>query len=191
MQKDKPHSQDLRKGRFSATNQIYVVTSVTLNRQPIFTDMRMGRILVNVMRDHAERGNVESLAFVVMPDHFHWLFTLCGEYSLSKLIGQVKGASAYQIGQIIASVGAASAAINQSPLKGAPTVSNDCGCGLSRDKRIWQKGFHDHALRCDEDVRAVARYLVMNPVRAGIVSKIWDYPLWDAVWVDDSRFDPA
>ena len=23
----------------------------------------------------------------------------------------------------------------------------------------------------------------MNPVRAGIVSRIWDYSLWDAIWV--------
>jgi hypothetical protein len=29
----------------------------------------------------------------------------------------------------------------------------------------------------------VARYIVYNPVRAGLVSRIGDYPHWDAVWV--------
>jgi REP element-mobilizing transposase RayT len=176
-----PHSKDLRKGRVSLDGQAYLVTSVTLNRLPIFADYRLGRVLVNVMREYAEKGDVESHAFIVMPDHFHWLFTLSGECTLSKLIGQVKGATTYRVGQIIAP-------------EGAPTECINCRSGFSRDgsgrdNRIWQKGFHDRALRRDEDVRTVARYTVMNPVRAGIVSRIWDYPLWDAVWVDSSKFD--
>ena len=174
MQNKKPHGQDLRKGRVSLTGQIYLVTSVTLKRKPIFADYQLGRVLINVMREYADKCHVKSLAFVVMPDHFHWLFSLIGECSLSQLIGQVKGATAYQIGQRI----------------------SPCGSGInressSRDKRIWQKGFHDRALRRDEDIRAVARYMVMNPVRARIVTRIWDYPLWDAVWVDHSGFEPS
>lgn len=125
------HSRNLRKGRVSLAGQIYLVTSVTLNRQPIFADYRLGRVLVNVMRKHVEAGHTDNLAFVIMPDHFHWLFTLTGECSLSKLMGQVKGATAYQIGQIIAP-------------EGAPT--NSCRSGFSREStsrniRIWQKGF--------------------------------------------------
>jgi hypothetical protein len=30
---------------------------------------------------------------------------------------------------------------------------------------------------------AVARYIIGNPVRAGIVTQVGDYPLWDAIWV--------
>jgi REP element-mobilizing transposase RayT len=48
---------------------------------------------------------------------------------------------------------------------------------------VWQRGFHDHALRRDEDIVRVARYIVANPLRAGLVSRIGDYPLWDSVWV--------
>jgi hypothetical protein len=29
----------------------------------------------------------------------------------------------------------------------------------------------------------VARYVVMNPVRAGLVSRVGDYPFWDAAWI--------
>jgi putative transposase len=50
-------------------------------------------------------------------------------------------------------------------------------------RRIWQTGFHDHALRADEDVVRVARYIVANPLRAGLVSSPGEYPHWDAVWV--------
>jgi REP element-mobilizing transposase RayT len=47
----------------------------------------------------------------------------------------------------------------------------------------WQEGFHDHALRREEDLRDIARYIVLNPVRAGLVRNIREYPLWDAVWL--------
>ena len=42
---------------------------------------------------------------------------------------------------------------------------------------------YDHVLRNDEDVRATARYIVADPLRAGLVDSIGDYPLWDAVWL--------
>jgi len=49
--------------------------------------------------------------------------------------------------------------------------------------RIWQQGFYDHAVRDEENIKAIARYIVANPVRAGLVSRIGDYPHWDAVWL--------
>jgi REP element-mobilizing transposase RayT len=48
---------------------------------------------------------------------------------------------------------------------------------------VWSPGFHDRALRREEDVATVARYVVMNPVRAGLVSRIGDYPYWNAIWI--------
>ncbi len=48
---------------------------------------------------------------------------------------------------------------------------------------VWGRGFHDHALRQEEDVRAVARYIVMNPVRAGIATSPRFYAYWNAVWL--------
>ncbi|SBV36202.1 exported hypothetical protein [uncultured Stenotrophomonas sp.] len=48
---------------------------------------------------------------------------------------------------------------------------------------VWARGFHDHALRQEEDMQAIARYIVMNPVRAGIVASPRFYPYWDAVWL--------
>jgi REP element-mobilizing transposase RayT len=47
---------------------------------------------------------------------------------------------------------------------------------------VWQPGFHDRALRSDEDFGDAARYLVANPIRAGLVSSLADYPFWDARW---------
>lgn len=46
---------------------------------------------------------------------------------------------------------------------------------------IWQTGYFDHAIRKDEDIQNIARYIVANPIRAGIVAKIGDSPHWDAI----------
>jgi putative transposase len=54
---------------------------------------------------------------------------------------------------------------------------------------IWQANYHDHAIRQDEDMRKIARYIVANPLRAGLVESINDYPLWDAVWMNPAGSD--
>ena len=71
---DKPHGCDLRKGRVSLIDQVYLITTATSNRRPIFTNLKCARALIRVML--GESKNVETLAFVVMPDHLHWLFRL-------------------------------------------------------------------------------------------------------------------
>jgi len=38
--------------------------------------------------------------------------------------------------------------------------------------RIWQTGFHDHALRHEKDLKEVGRYVVANPLRAGLVKNL-------------------
>jgi putative transposase len=48
---------------------------------------------------------------------------------------------------------------------------------------LWQAGFHDHAMRREENLIGTARYIVANPLRAGLVERIGDYPHWDAVWL--------
>jgi REP element-mobilizing transposase RayT len=46
---------------------------VTYQRQNIFTDFILARIVVQAMRQQHQEQKVNSLAFVVMPDHFHFL----------------------------------------------------------------------------------------------------------------------
>jgi putative transposase len=41
---------------------------------------------------------------------------------------------------------------------------------------LWQKGYYDHVLRWEEDVRVVAQYIFQNPLRAGLVSSPSEYP---------------
>jgi putative transposase len=42
--------------------------------------------------------------------------------------------------------------------------------------RLWQPGYYDRVLRDDDSSHDVARYIVANPVRAGLVASPRDYP---------------
>jgi len=41
---------------------------------------------------------------------------------------------------------------------------------------VWQRSFHDHLSRRTEDIAETLRYLLENPVRAGLVSEWPRYP---------------
>ena len=142
----------LRIGRLSETGRIYLITTVTEQRQPVFQNILLGRLVVQALKDN--QSNTTTLAYVVMPDHLHWVMQLGDRYDLSTVVSSIKSNSARWINR-----------------------------HLNRSGRLWQKGYHDHALRREDDLRQVARYVIANPLRAGLVRQIGDYPLWDAIWL--------
>ena len=143
-----PHASSLRLGRHSEPGRIYLITTVTQDRRPVFRDLTAARVLVRaLMREQAE-NRASTLAYVVMPDHLHWLMQLGDDRPLPGVVRAIKAVTAHRLGHA-----------------------------------LWQKGFHDHALRRDEDMVAMARYIVANPLRAGLAQRLGDYPHWDAVWV--------
>jgi len=145
---------DLRTGRYSIPGQIYLVTTVSSGRQPLFADFKVARCVIGEMRHAHERGAIDSLAWVLMPDHLHWLFQLGDGCALAKVMQGFKGRSARALNQLD-----------------------------GQRREIWQRGYHDHALRAEEDIRGVAHYIAANPLRAGLVDRLADYPHWDAVWL--------
>jgi putative transposase len=57
-----------------------------------------------------------------------------------------------------------------------------------KGRRLWQRSFHDHGLRKDEDLEDAARYIWENPVRKRIVDHarnyVWSGSLVWAQWRD-------
>jgi len=47
---DLPASKRLRIGRYSESNRIYLLTTNTLDREPIFKDFKLGRLVVQQFR---------------------------------------------------------------------------------------------------------------------------------------------
>ena len=145
---------ELAKGRFSSVNQIYFITTIANNRVPYFNSFFIARKVVYEMRYLHDEDFVRSIAWVLMPDHLHWIFQLGEKQDLPSVMKLFKGRSAKRVNEI-----------------------------LNRRGSIWQSGYYDHALREHEDIQKISRYMVANPLRSGLVDKIGDYPLWDAFWL--------
>lgn len=88
-----PRSQALRTGRHSQPGQIYLVTTTTHQRQPLFNDFEFGRAVVSCIAYLDRNDYVEQMAYVVMPDHLHWLFVLGERSDLSSVVKLLKGYS--------------------------------------------------------------------------------------------------
>jgi putative transposase len=59
------------------------------------------------------------------------------------------------------------------------------GYWLSRNLSAkWQKDFYDHVIRKEENLISIARYILDNPVRKGLVAHWDDYPFKGAVGCD-------
>jgi REP element-mobilizing transposase RayT len=143
----------LRIGRASEVGGVYLLTAVVNGRAPVFGDWQVGRLVVKQLREAHDAGWANSLAFVVMPDHIHWLVQL-QDKTLEELMCRVKSRSSLMVNQ-----------------------------ALGRKGRLWHKGYHDRGIRREEDLKDFARYVVCNPIRAGLVRRVHDYPLWDVWWL--------
>jgi REP element-mobilizing transposase RayT len=141
---------ELRKGRVSQSGLVYHITTVAQRRTPYFAALDNGRKVVRELMALQAEGRTETLCYVLMPDHLHWLMVL-HQGKLSDAVRLLKGRSAHAIGQ-----------------------------------SIWQANYFDHAVRKDEDMRKMARYIVANPLRANLVERLGDYSLWDAAWLDET-----
>ena len=82
---------NLRKGRYSEPRRAYFVTSVLAERERrYFADFTCARLVVEEMRALHEDETVSSQAWVIMPDHIHWLFQLGEEMDLSAAVKRFK-----------------------------------------------------------------------------------------------------
>lgn len=152
---DAPGQKALRVGRASLANHVYHVTTPTHERLPAFLELAPGRILAASLNDRELLGDARTLAWVAMPDHLHWLVQLGGELSLDTLMLRFKSSTSRRINRL-----------------------------QGRQGSLWQRGYYDHLVRDDENLHEVAHYIVANPLRAGLVKRLGDYPLWDAVWLE-------
>jgi REP element-mobilizing transposase RayT len=143
--------ENLRLGRYSQAGQIYLITTVTWRRRPYFLDRKRTELVSQLSSaEETWRAN-HCLCWVLMPDHWHGLIQLAQGDDLSKIMRGFKGHAARRLNAL-------------------------AGAG----DHVWAKGFHDHALRSEESVLDAARYVIANPVRAGLVRRVEDYPFWDA-----------
>ena len=142
----------LRKGRFSQSGQECFITFNCEKRRPLFTEAELAKAFCRYLSINEDKFSCQWLSWVLMPDHFHGLVKI-DHYPIEKVIKDLKGSTARFLNK----------------------RRKDTG-------PLWQKNFYDHALRVEEDRLTISRYIVSNPVRAGIVKSVRFYPYWNSVY---------
>jgi REP element-mobilizing transposase RayT len=138
----------------SVPGRTYVLTLATLYRRPVFRDDEAARAVCRVHIARWPWRDASLLAWVLMPDHWHGLVTLGECDTLSTLVGRFK-------------------ALTSRAVEDRHRVNG----------WLWGRGFSDRVLRPEDDPVQVARQLVSNPVRAGLVPRLGDYAYWNAAWL--------
>ncbi len=157
----------------------YLLSAVTYRRENIFANASFAQAAHQDIAFYARKFDAASLAHVIMPDHIHWVIYPSpqdferfaheerekgGKYAdaperfyLSKIMEDYKRHVAF-------------------------VVNNARG---TRSVQVWQDGFRDDGLRTPGAIRGAARYVVMNPVKAGFVERSEDflYLAWDVTWL--------
>ena len=133
-------------GRRSLQGAYYMLTTVVAGRESIFVDDTTVECVVEALRCSDREHRSRTLAWVVMPDHVHWLMQL-GNGNISRCVQAFKSRSSRALNLHRGSAGS-----------------------------LWQRGFYDRCIRSDESLLTQANYLIENPVRSGLATKAGEYP---------------
>src|SRR4051812_6370604 len=125
----------------------YLITICTRDKLERFAAAPVVDAAQEQFRRTADDERFDILAYCFMPDHVHLVVEGTSDGSdLRRLVGVAKQRAAYALWS---------------------------GHKLSK---LWQGGYHDWVIRPDQSITAVIRYVLDNPVRAGLV-RVWDeYP---------------
>src|SRR5215203_3928038 len=123
----------------------YFLTFCTNFRAPLFVKPDVVELVWAQFLRAANEQQFSVLAYCFMPDHAHFLVHGNSEASDARRL--IKSGNQY----------------------------SGYAFSMAYGRKLWQPWGYEHVLRDDESTRAVARYIVENPVRAGLVKTVLDY----------------
>jgi putative transposase len=139
----------------------YFFTLVTYQRQKLFAIPHARALLRLTVEDVKVFHPFEIVAYCILPDHVHLLWTLPeDDMNYSMRIGLIKRRFSKKF-------------IPQIDEKFTKTESQ-----LKRHEvTIWQRRFWEHLIRDEQDLERHIEYIHYNPVKHGLVSQAYD---WDS-----------
>jgi putative transposase len=123
----------------------YSLTFCTNNRASHFTDKRRVDVVFEQILRSATESEFGIVAYCFMPDHLHLLIEALSDCCNGLIF------------------------INRAKQYSGYYFKRAFGT------KLWQRYGFEHTLRDDEATLSVARYILENPVRAGLVVRVQDY----------------
>jgi len=124
----------------------YLLTFCTANRVPLFASTELVQTALARIRQTSREEGFAIVAYCFMPDHMHMVVT-----------GQNPDADLRRFAKIA---------------KQRVVYSLRETHGV---RGVWQEGFHDWILRPEQSIDEAIRYVLENPVRAGLVKQASDF----------------
>jgi putative transposase len=124
----------------------YFLTLCTAGRLPAFTQPRAVSGTLSQLRRLSAEEQFAILAYCFMPDHLHLLLAGAGEDSCLPRL-----------------------------ISRFKQASGFCYRQVAGHV-LWQSGYFDRVLRNEEATLAACRYVLGNPVRAGLAGTLGEYP---------------
>lgn len=137
----------------------YFFTLVTYNRKPIFSSVAAVQLLSTALTYTASRMPFETVAYVILPDHLHYIFTLPIESSdFSTRWRLIKSHFTRQWCK-------------------EGSISNHPSRIKKGELDVWQRRFWEHLIRDETDLARHIEYIHYNPVKHGFVNAAmeWKY----------------
>jgi putative transposase len=142
-----PRNQRLDPELYALAGYIYFMTIRAYRNQSPFSRPNLNQLVLDILREEQERQNCTVYTYCLMPDHLHFLVSPRQDgISVLKFTDQYKGK-----------------ATNSSWTAGW-------------HGKLWQPRYYDHIVRAEEDLRAIAEYILDNPVRKELIAYADDWP---------------
>ena len=126
-------------------------TACEAMRQPRLADETIFAMVRAALAEAAERFGCTVPILCLMPDHLHVLILGLSDESRPRL------------------------AMNRFKQKSGEWLA------ANRPDLAWQGDFYDRIVRQKEGYEKVARYIALNPVRAGLAKDVYGWPYTDAI----------
>jgi len=146
--------------RYFIPGGTYFFTVVVHERRPILTTSMARSCIRKAMRTVRKKLPFETVAFVLLPEHLHAVWTLPqGDSDYPLRWGQIKESFTRSF---LASGGA----------EGSRSASRI----KKRERAVWQRRSWEHTVRDEDDLKRCIDYVHWNPVKHGLVRRVQNYP---------------
>lgn len=146
---------------------IYYITIVIYNRLNLFVRPGFVIPIYDSLNFYRYKQAYKILGYVIMPDHLHLLIWPYGKATISDIMRDFKKFTAVRL------IRQAEVEQKQEWLEQFQQAGE--GTGRS-DNKVWQDDYWDKLVFTEKFLRQKLNYTHRNPLRAGLVDDLDDYP---------------
>ena len=147
------------------------VTILTSKRHHAFVDQKTVHMCKNILKDLSDKHNWLVHIYCFMPDHFHMLVETKQDNDLLAFVRSFKQKTGYLYKNLTPDVRYATQDVRSK----------------EPDVTLWQRSWVDHLIRDEKSFKDALYYILMNPVKDGLINDPFKYTSTGSLVYSDLR----